>query len=211
MGPHATLCYKTEAQLRRGTHVASHGYVKSMKDWTYISATHDPEKRDGILKPNGEEIWPAQKVLRELPPIEYGLPAECMEDWARTAEAAAAVHYNRTLDYSLSTPTSAGESSQAGGQQAQEVPSVDIAMDIFAEFEAKESHYFRVKLPDGSIVRTEASQWQNAYAWYSEAWVPCYQYISQKTGTRYWAWTLEPSKAGKSGHNTSHKKGKGKK
>lgn len=211
LGAHVTLCYKTEAHLRRGTHVASHGYVKSMADWTYKNATHDPEKLDDTKKRNGEEIWPVPDLLRELPPIEYSLPAEYMEDWARTAEAAAAVHYNQTLDFSLSTPASVGESSQAGGQQAQELPIVDIEMDTFAEVEAKESHYFRLKLLDGSTVRAEASRWQEAQAWYSEAWDPCYLYISQKSGARYWTWTLEPSKSSKADYSTSHKKGKGKK
>jgi hypothetical protein len=117
-GPHVTLCYKTAVHIQRGTHVASHGYVNSMTDWTYTSATHDREKPDAIKKGNGEAVWPAPERLTELPTIEYGISAEYIDEWRESSEAVSDIEYNQTLDFSLATTSSAGETSQADRQDS---------------------------------------------------------------------------------------------
>lgn len=41
-GKHLTLCYKDQAMLTKGTHVASHGYVDLETDSHIREATHAP-------------------------------------------------------------------------------------------------------------------------------------------------------------------------
>lgn len=72
LGWHVTLCYKDEAQMSRGTHAASHGYVKGKGDLTFVKATHEGEKLDSVLKSNGKPVWPSENELDVAPEIGYG-------------------------------------------------------------------------------------------------------------------------------------------
>lgn len=72
LGRHVTLCYKDQAQLAQGTHVASHGYVKEKDDTELMQATHDPAKADSVLRGNGKPVWPSEDQLKEAPEIGYG-------------------------------------------------------------------------------------------------------------------------------------------
>ena len=72
-----TLCYKDADQLAKGTHVASHGYVKSKTDLSFVRAPHAGEKPD--LTPKGDcgVVWPSDDELTEAPEIGYGhLPGD---------------------------------------------------------------------------------------------------------------------------------------
>ncbi|KAE8349408.1 hypothetical protein BDV28DRAFT_141294 [Aspergillus coremiiformis] len=72
LGDHVTLCYKDEDQLRRGTHVASHGYVKDGSTLEFVQATHHAEKPDSTKKRNREDVWPSEESLAIAPEIGYG-------------------------------------------------------------------------------------------------------------------------------------------
>lgn len=78
LGSHVTLCYKDEDQLRRGTHVASHGYVKDEVSMEFVKATHHPEKSDLAKRQRGMKVvWPSEDQLVAAPEIGYGhLPSE---------------------------------------------------------------------------------------------------------------------------------------
>lgn len=67
-----TLCYKDEDQLRRGTHVASHGYVKDGISLELTHATHHEEKPDSTMKRNRQPVWPSEDNLVAAPEIGYG-------------------------------------------------------------------------------------------------------------------------------------------
>lgn len=73
LGDHVTLCYKDEDQLRRGTHVASHGYVKDGSTLEFVQATHHAEKPDSTKKRNREDVWPSEESLAIAPEIGYGI------------------------------------------------------------------------------------------------------------------------------------------
>lgn len=72
LGYHVTLCYKDEDQLRCGTHVASHGYVKDGSTLEFVQATHHAEKPDSTTKGNREDVWPLEEKLAIVPEIGYG-------------------------------------------------------------------------------------------------------------------------------------------
>ncbi|KAE8166058.1 hypothetical protein BDV40DRAFT_296870 [Aspergillus tamarii] len=72
MGDHVTLCYKDEEQLRKGTHVASHGYVKDWETLEFDHATHHDEKPDSTRKKRGGAVWPSDNSLAIAPEIGYG-------------------------------------------------------------------------------------------------------------------------------------------
>ncbi|KAL2364401.1 hypothetical protein RJZ56_002659 [Blastomyces dermatitidis] len=78
LGPHVTLCYEDENQLRHGTHVASHGYVRGKDDIVFVLATHAGEKIDSAKRQQGKKIvWPAENELEAVPEIGYGhLPSD---------------------------------------------------------------------------------------------------------------------------------------
>lgn len=71
-GDHVTLCYKDDDQLRRGTHVASHGYVKDGTSLEFVHATHHDEKPDLTKKGNRQVVWPSEDSLAIAPEIGYG-------------------------------------------------------------------------------------------------------------------------------------------
>jgi hypothetical protein len=71
LGLHVTLCYKDEDQLLRGTHVASHGYVKDKVNLEFVQATHHPEKSDLTKRQKGKIVWPSEDELVAAPEIAY--------------------------------------------------------------------------------------------------------------------------------------------
>ncbi|KID82827.1 hypothetical protein MAJ_11338, partial [Metarhizium majus ARSEF 297] len=211
-GPHVTLCYKDEGQVQGGTHVASHGYVRSMTDWTYLSASHHSEKHDSVKRPNGKDhVWPSSEDLREITSIAYNHLAEYMEDWGQVSENSPAEPFDQTAYYSLTAATAsmsiAGASSQAGTQENQESVIVEIESDTYVVVEKKDGNKFKLRLLDESTTKTQATGWQDAHVFYGESWAPCYLYVGQVSGTRYWTWTLEVSKNGEGKGKTP--KGKG--
>ncbi|EFY94408.2 hypothetical protein X797_010249 [Metarhizium robertsii] len=198
-GPHLTMCYKDEGQVQRGTHVASHGYVRSMTDWTFVSASHDPEKLDTVMRPNGKgRVWPPYELLTDITSIAHSHWAGQTEDWAQVSENSPAEPFDQTAYYSLTAATAsmsvAGESSQAGTQENQESVIVDIKSDTYVVVEKKDGNKFKLRLHDESTTKTQATGWQDAHVFYGESWAPCYLYVGQVSGTRYWTWTLEVSK-----------------
>jgi hypothetical protein len=72
LGWHVTLCYKDEAQVSKGTHTASHGYIQGKGNLTFVQATHEGEKMDSFLKTNGKPVWPAEEQLEVAPDVGYG-------------------------------------------------------------------------------------------------------------------------------------------
>ncbi|KAJ5273578.1 hypothetical protein N7478_008703 [Penicillium angulare] len=70
-GLYVTFCYKYEDQLLRGTHVASHGYVKDKATLKFVQATHHPEKSDLAKRQKGKTFWPAEEELIAAPEIAY--------------------------------------------------------------------------------------------------------------------------------------------
>ncbi|KAK9238401.1 hypothetical protein V1525DRAFT_387647 [Lipomyces kononenkoae] len=72
LGWHVTLCFKDEAHLSSGTHIASHGYVKGRGDLTFVQATHAGEKPDSHLRIRGKPVWPSEEELEVAPEIAYG-------------------------------------------------------------------------------------------------------------------------------------------
>jgi hypothetical protein len=179
--------------------VASHGYVRSMTDWTYVSATHHTEKPDSVKKPSGrDEIWPPSEDLREITTIAYSHLAEYMEDWAKVSSNSTVGPFNQTADDSLAAGTAsmniAGESSQAGAEGNEESVIVDIGSDTYVQVVEKDGNRFQLRLLDNSTIKTQATGWQEAYVLFEQAWKPCYLYIGRNSGARYWTWTLEVSK-----------------
>ncbi|OHW96497.1 hypothetical protein CSPAE12_04846 [Colletotrichum incanum] len=73
-GLHVTLCYKDDEQLRNGTHVACHGYVKDAESMAFKEATHAGEKPDLTRKRNKNRtpVWPSADELYAAPEIGYG-------------------------------------------------------------------------------------------------------------------------------------------
>ncbi|KAL4995611.1 hypothetical protein BDV10DRAFT_128272 [Aspergillus recurvatus] len=64
LGYHVTLCFKDEQQLLRGTHVASHGYVRDQDNLEFIKAPHTPEKPDNTKRQRGTmDVWPPEHDL----------------------------------------------------------------------------------------------------------------------------------------------------
>lgn len=213
-GPHATLCYKDEGQIQRGTHVASHSYVKSMADWTYVSASHDPEKPDSVLKSNKEEVWPASDELEEITPIAYSHLAEhMMRDWAEVSDNSLAGHSDQTayvygsLAAGTASMTVSGESSRTGARN-QESVIVDFENDTYVTVEKKDSKKFTLRLLDESTLKTQATGWQQAHVLYNGTWKPCYLYVGRISRTRYWTWTLELGNNDKGKGKESRDKGK---
>ncbi|PYI01808.1 hypothetical protein BO78DRAFT_352848 [Aspergillus sclerotiicarbonarius CBS 121057] len=72
LGPHVTFCYKDEAQLAKGTHVACHGYVAGGNSLEFVRSTHAGEKADSSKKSSGGVVWPSEEQLEEAPEIGYG-------------------------------------------------------------------------------------------------------------------------------------------
>lgn len=75
-GWHGTFAFKTEGQLEREYHVASHGYTNGKQEYTLTKATHTPEKADGIKRggPKSRKVvWPDEESLEEYTdsPIGY--------------------------------------------------------------------------------------------------------------------------------------------
>ncbi|OBR14884.1 hypothetical protein CH63R_00064 [Colletotrichum higginsianum IMI 349063] len=72
-GLHITLCYKDQAQIDSGTHVACHGYVTDKESLQFIEATHAGEKPDSTKKnEKGDVVWPGAERLWAAPEIGYG-------------------------------------------------------------------------------------------------------------------------------------------
>lgn len=71
-GPHITLCYKDDENMRKGTHVACHGYVKDEETMEFKEATDRGEKLDTTKKKNKQSVWPASEELWAAPDIGYG-------------------------------------------------------------------------------------------------------------------------------------------
>ncbi|PGG95063.1 hypothetical protein AJ79_10288 [Helicocarpus griseus UAMH5409] len=72
-GDHLTLCFKDEAMLAKGTHVASHGYVHSKADWNIREACHSSEKLDStIMKRNGRPVWPPGEAIQYEIEVAFG-------------------------------------------------------------------------------------------------------------------------------------------
>ncbi|KAG7110478.1 hypothetical protein HYQ44_010868 [Verticillium longisporum] len=195
-GPHATLCYKDQNQVESGTHVASHGYVRSMADWTYVSATHHPEKPDSVKKANRkDEIWPPSEDLREITAIAYCYLAEFIEHWAEVSENSVSTPLNQTAYDSLAAATAlmtiASGSSQAGAAENQEPVFVDMERDTYVVVDEKAGNTFKLRLLDRSTIKTQVTGWQLAHVWFEEDWTPCHTYVGQKSGIRYWTWTMD--------------------
>ncbi|KAJ5188448.1 hypothetical protein N7472_007462 [Penicillium cf. griseofulvum] len=75
LGLHVTVCYKDGDQLLRGTHVASHGYVKDEVSVEFVEATHHPEKPDSTKRQRGTKtIWPSEDQLVAVAEIGHGHP-----------------------------------------------------------------------------------------------------------------------------------------
>lgn len=75
-GFHCTLAFKSEDQLLRQYHVASHGYTNSKDDFVLKEATHAPEKADDTPRggrKSGKVVWPPINELEEYvdSPIGY--------------------------------------------------------------------------------------------------------------------------------------------
>lgn len=68
-----TLCYKDDRQLREGTHVACHGYVKDEETMEFREATDTGEKSDSTKKSNKNRtpVWPDWAELWAAPDIGY--------------------------------------------------------------------------------------------------------------------------------------------
>ncbi|KAF3357041.1 hypothetical protein VdG1_00192 [Verticillium dahliae VDG1] len=178
-GPHATLCYKDQNQVESGTHVASHGYVRSMADWTYVSATHHPEKPDSVKKANRkDEIWPPSEDLREITAIAYCYLAEFIEHWAEVSENSVSTPLNQTAYDSLAAATAlmtiASGSSQAGAAENQEPVFVDMERDTYVVVDEKAGNTFKLRLLDRSTIKTQVTGWQLAHVWFEEDWTPCH-------------------------------------
>ncbi|KFH43526.1 hypothetical protein ACRE_057150 [Hapsidospora chrysogenum ATCC 11550] len=72
-GLHVTLYYKDDRQLREGTHVACHGYVKDEETMEFREATDTGEKLDSTKKSNKNRtpVWPDWAELWAAPDIGY--------------------------------------------------------------------------------------------------------------------------------------------
>ncbi|KAJ5480961.1 hypothetical protein N7539_006855 [Penicillium diatomitis] len=66
LGLHVTIASKNEAQIERGTHITSHGYVNE-EDMTFQYAQHFQEKPDSSKRRKNKDVWPPWNDL-ELPP-----------------------------------------------------------------------------------------------------------------------------------------------
>ncbi|KAF3354907.1 hypothetical protein VDGD_05248 [Verticillium dahliae] len=67
-GDHITLCFKNEEHMRKGTHIACHGYVTDRNALNFREATDSPEKADSTKKKsNKKPVWPSSDKLQELP------------------------------------------------------------------------------------------------------------------------------------------------
>lgn len=203
-GPHATVCYKDSEHLRRGTHVASHGYVRSTDDWTYTHATHAPEKPDSTKKSSKTPVWPT-KGLTEISSIAFAHWQDCMGDQAPLNSEPDP----KSADYAsaMASVNLAAESSRDAEQYAQSLVTVEADTDTFVVVEEEQGSTFKLLLPDGSSVKVHSELWQEAWVLQEASWAGCYLYVSQKSGTRYWAWTLQPNKDSK-GKGTGKRKGK---
>ncbi|KAI4195987.1 MAG: hypothetical protein LQ348_002371 [Seirophora lacunosa] len=57
--PHLTISFKNRIQEEEKTHETSHGYTKSLDDYTLVrSAPSNYIKRDDIKDVQGRDIWP---------------------------------------------------------------------------------------------------------------------------------------------------------
>ncbi|KAL9595330.1 MAG: hypothetical protein Q9219_006507 [cf. Caloplaca sp. 3 TL-2023] len=57
--PHITVSFKNTEQARLSMHESSHGYTKSMTDWTIIRFhPNNYVKPDNFKDYDGKEIWP---------------------------------------------------------------------------------------------------------------------------------------------------------
>ncbi|RAK95375.1 uncharacterized protein BO80DRAFT_264104 [Aspergillus ibericus CBS 121593] len=81
-GWHGTFAFKTDDQVQREFHVASHGYTNGKENFVLTDATHDPEKSDKVPrggKNSGKIVWPSEDALDEYvdSPIGYShLPTQ---------------------------------------------------------------------------------------------------------------------------------------
>ncbi|EEY22865.1 conserved hypothetical protein [Verticillium alfalfae VaMs.102] len=167
-----------------------------MADWTYVSATHHPEKPDSVKKANRkDEIWPPSEDLREITAIAYCYLAEFIEHWAEVSENSVSTPLNQTAYDSLAAATAlmtiASGSSQAGAAENQEPVFVDMERDTYVVVDEKAGNTFKLRLLDRSTIKTQVTGWQLAHVWFEEDWTPCHTYVGQKSGIRYWTWTMD--------------------
>ncbi|KAL8975243.1 MAG: hypothetical protein Q9197_000546 [Variospora fuerteventurae] len=58
--PHITLCSKNSIQQQENTHEASHGYTRTLTDWTLVRPSPSKYvKPDDTKDRNGKPIWPS--------------------------------------------------------------------------------------------------------------------------------------------------------
>lgn len=200
-GPHVTLCYKDESLVERRQHVTSHCYVKSMTDLGFQRATHDKKKDDSVTKPNKKSfIWPDYGELEEITQIAYNHSAKYMEAWAKSSETNPSGVFDppgsdyTTLPAAMASTAIAVESSWTAAQGYQ-VNTVE-ANDTYAEVVKNDGKTVKLSCnPNEPTIKVSATRWQPAQVLYGENWVPCFLYVSQTSGLRYWTWHLEPGKS----------------
>ncbi|THC97155.1 hypothetical protein EYZ11_003370 [Aspergillus tanneri] len=67
-GWHGTFAFKTDNQVEREFHVATHGYTSGKENFVLKEATHTPEQQDKTPRGgrrSGKVVWPAEDLLEE--------------------------------------------------------------------------------------------------------------------------------------------------
>jgi len=180
-GWHVTLCFKDADQLARGTHVASHGYVRDQYSFELVEATHSKEKPDSTLNKEKKPVWPAEHKLWVAPDIGY-----ChLEEQSIPDEPAGAPNPDSWQTFSN---TQASEGSTSYNQSS---PTLDLLPSDtpFVSVALKHGKY-RFRNESGKPVETLASDWKNASFEYEAEVRSCVAYTGKRSGKTWFTWAL---------------------